>query len=242
MPGFPPRRWAALLFALLAPFTAHAGMTMPAFSNIAQARLQVLSFFLIGYLLLALIYQWVWNSLSREFPKLPRIRYRGALGTLAVCGLFIYVVLTMISGARELMTPGAWVRSGVEYKLREPEKDPKAWLDTARRASLERLRTFLWRYSTEHGGAFPDSREQPDIPAAEWSSIDPTGLPLIYMPGLKPNVGQEVLAYEPASFGPTRFVLLTDGAIVQMKGDALTERVKERIEAMDKAVPDTTAK
>src|SRR5688572_7297523 len=114
MLGLPLRRWAALLFALLAPFTAHAGMTMPAFSNIAQARLQVLSFFLIGYLLLALIYQWVWNSLSREFPKLPRIRYRGALGTLAVCGLFIYVVLTMISGARELMTPGAWVRSGVE--------------------------------------------------------------------------------------------------------------------------------
>lgn len=237
MPARSSYRRVAVAFVLLAPFTAHAGMTMPAFSDIAQARLQVLSFFLIGYLLLALIYQWVWNSMGREFPKLPRIRYRGALGTLAVCGLFIYVVLTMISGARELMTPGAWVRSGVGYKLREPEKDPKPWLDTARRGSLERLRTFLWHYSAEHAGAFPASREQPDIPAAEWSSIEPGGLPLVYMPGLKPNVGQEVLAYEPANFGPTRFVLLSDGAIVQMTGEELTKRVQQRVEEMNKAVP-----
>jgi len=105
--SFTRRAGAAGLLLVLVPATACAGMTMPVFTEIARARFQVLSFFLILYLALAFIYQCLWNSLSKDFPKLPRIRYRGALGTLAVCGLFIYVVLTMISGARELMTPGA---------------------------------------------------------------------------------------------------------------------------------------
>ena len=124
--SFTRRTGAAGLLLVLVPATACAGMTMPVFTEIARARFQVLSFFLILYLALAFIYQCLWNSLSSDFPKLPRIRYRGALGTLAVCGLFIYVVLTMISGARELMTPGAWARSGIFYTIREPEKDPHA--------------------------------------------------------------------------------------------------------------------
>jgi hypothetical protein len=36
--------------ALLTPGAAHAGVTTPAFSDIAQARMQVLSFFLVLYL------------------------------------------------------------------------------------------------------------------------------------------------------------------------------------------------
>ena len=109
--------WTA---ALLMPAIAQAGMAMPTFTDIAHARIEVLSFFLAGYIVLAVVYRLLWNSLARDFPKLPRLSYRGALGMLAVCGLFIYVVLTMISGARELLTPGAWARSGVLYKIREP--------------------------------------------------------------------------------------------------------------------------
>src|SRR5687768_566399 len=125
-------------------------MSHPGFTDIANARLEVISFFLLGYLILAFDYQRLWNSLRRDFAKMPRLSYRGALGALMVCGLFIYVVLTMISGARELMTPGAWVRSGVLYKIREPEKEPKPWLDAARRGSLERLRAALWQYAERH--------------------------------------------------------------------------------------------
>jgi len=220
---------------LLLPLTGHAGMTMPAFSEIAQSRLQVLSFFLILYLLTALVYRWAWNSLARDFPKLPRIPFTGALAALAVCGLFIYVVLTMISGARELMTPGAWARTGVGYKLREPEKDPKPWLDASRRASLEKVRAFLWRYAAQHSGAFPEWREQPDIPPGEWKSIDPDGLPLVYLPGLKPDIGKDVLVYEPGTFGRTRFVLLTSGEIVSMEEEEVTRRVQKQINAMDAA-------
>ena len=234
-PSFQRRAAAVVLAALLLPLTARAGMTMPAFTDIAQARLQVLSFFLILYLALAFIYQRIWNSLAKEFQKLPQIRYRGALGALIVCGLFIYVVLTMISGARELMTPGAWARSGIHYTIRDPERDPKPWLETARRESLERLRAALRHYAQQHGGAFPTSREQEDFPAQEWNSIDPNGMRLVYMPGSKPDIGQDVLAYEPGSFGATRFVLLSDGEIVQMAEQDLTKRVQKKIAEMDVA-------
>jgi hypothetical protein len=237
MPAPLRRRHGALvvLMMLLLPLTVHAGMTMPEFSEIARTRLQVLSFFLILYLLTALVYQWAWNSLRKDFPKLPRIRYTGALAALAVCGLFIYVVLTMISGARELMTPGAWARTGVSYKLREPEKDPKPWLDASRRASLEKVRAFLWRYASEHGGAFPARREQADIPPAEWRSIDPDGLPLVYIAGLKPDIGKDVLVYEPVTFGRMRFVLLSSGEIVSMEEEEVTRLIKEQLDAMDRA-------
>jgi hypothetical protein len=234
--SFTRRAFASILLLALTPLTACAGMTMPVFTEIAKARFQVISFFLILYMALAFIYEHLWNSLSKDFPKLPRIRYRGALAALAVCGLFMYVILTMISGARELMTPGAWARSGIFYTIREPEKDPKPWLDTARRISLERLRAVLWHYSEQHGGAFPASRERADIPVGDWNSIDPNGLQLVYVAGLRRDTGKDVLAYEPSSFGASRFVLLSDGEIVQMSEDELTQRVQQRIENMDSAV------
>ena len=225
----------ACLLVLLMPLTAHAGMSMPTFTDIARARLEVISFFLMGYLALAFVYQRLWNSLGRDFPKMPRVSYRGAVGMLTVCGLFIYVVLTMISGARELMTPGAWSRSGVMYKIRDPEKDPQPWLDSARRESLEKLRTALWHYAEQHGGAFPGARENPEIPADAWHSIDPDGLLLVYIPGLKPDTGRDVLAYEPGSFGAMRFTLLTNGEIVQMQTGELTDRLEKQITAVDAA-------
>jgi hypothetical protein len=233
---FLPRVRRVVVFVLVGftmTQTAHAGMTMPGFTDIARARFQVISFFFVLYLAMALIYRWAWNSLARDFVKLPRISYRGALAALAVCGLFIYVVLTMISGARELMTPGAWARIGVSYRLREPEKDPKAWLDTARRDSLERLRGALWQYASRHGGEFPLSREQMDIPAGDWKSIDPDGLPLAYVPGLKADAGRDVLAFEPVSFGPTRFVLFSNGEIAPMPAAELVKRMQDHIKDLD---------
>ncbi len=128
-------------------------MSMPTLTDIAQARLEVISFFLFAYFVLAWVYQRLWNSLASDLSQMPRLSYRGAVSALAVCGLFVYVVLTMISGARELLTPGAWARVGVMYEIREPERDPKPWLDSARRESLERVRTALWKYAEEHGDA-----------------------------------------------------------------------------------------
>lgn len=222
-------RWSLVLAGLGSADAAHAGMAMPTFTDVAQARLEVISFFLLAYLVLALVYQRLWNSLAREFPRLPRVSYRGALAALVVCGLFIYVVLTMISGARELMTPGAWVRSGILYQIRDPEKDPKPWLQAGRRLSLERLRTQLWRYAEQHGGAFPTSRDAAELPGDPWRSIDPNGLSLVYVAGAKPDTGTEVVAYEPGSFGARRMVLLSSGDIVERPVEQLTRQVREQI-------------
>ena len=52
------------------------------------------------------------------FPNLPKLNFWRALGLTVLWGLLFMVVLTMISGGRELMTPGAWDRQGATYKLR----------------------------------------------------------------------------------------------------------------------------
>jgi hypothetical protein len=214
---------------LLLPPGAQAGMSMPTLTQVASARLDVISFFLVAYFVLAFIYQRLWNSLARDLPKLPRLSYRGALCGLIVCGLFVYVVLTMISGARELMTPGAWARTGTMYAIPEPEKNAEVWLDSARRASLERLRTALWKFAEDHNGEFPSSRKTAGFPEGSWRSIDPNGLPLAYFPGAKRDAGRTVVVYEPGTFGAHRFVLLSNGEIVKMNAADLSEQLQKMI-------------
>jgi hypothetical protein len=45
--------------------------------------------------------------------------YARALAAVALWGFVFVIVLTMISGARELLTPGAWEKQGATYKLKE---------------------------------------------------------------------------------------------------------------------------
>jgi hypothetical protein len=52
--------------------------------------------------------QGIWIALRGDFTVLPRLTYPEALGVIALWGLLFLLVLTMISGDRELMTPGAW--------------------------------------------------------------------------------------------------------------------------------------
>jgi hypothetical protein len=51
--------------------------------------------------------------------RVPWISYPKALGVVVLWGLLFSVVLAMISGARELMTPGAWEQQGATYRLRD---------------------------------------------------------------------------------------------------------------------------
>ena len=57
-------------------------------------------------------------------------------------GLLFYVVLTMISGARELLTPGVWEKQGTGYRLRG---DPTAWLSEEERRQAESVRMQVLR-------------------------------------------------------------------------------------------------
>lgn len=137
---------AAWSICLLLAATAEAGMGSPTLENIpdlvfadppqhqtiedvpshstlsmlARLRLNAISFFLVAILASGWAVKLIWNSLTKDFPKLPRISYLRSLGLVTLWGLLFVLVLTMISGARELMTPGAWRKKGLTYELVEP--------------------------------------------------------------------------------------------------------------------------
>jgi uncharacterized membrane protein len=97
-----------------------AGMPSFTLTDVASMRLQAISFFLVVFLLCAWAVKAMWNSLAKDFVKLPRMIYPRALAVTFLWGMLFLIVLSMISGARELMTPGAWQKQGATYKLKEP--------------------------------------------------------------------------------------------------------------------------
>lgn len=114
------------MVAVLLPGPASAGMPDTSLYDIAKVvtlsehaewRLQGISFFLMGVLLSALALKFLWNHLAKDFKFLPVMSYPKALGAVVLWGLLFILVLTMISGARELMTPGAWKKQGSTYTL-----------------------------------------------------------------------------------------------------------------------------
>lgn len=224
------RVWKITAALLVATTTAFAGMPSPQLSDVAKARLDVISFFILVYLLCAVVFRWLWNLLSKDFAWMPPLSFKRSLALLVVAGLFLYFILTMISGARELMTPGAWAKDGVTYKLQTPERDPKPWLDAARKRSLETLRDALREYAEKHDGKLPVHAYVSDFNTALWKGVHPDGQWLIYIPGLTFGSSNRVLVYEPATYGAKRWALLTDGTVVQMGGDELDARVRKEFE------------
>jgi hypothetical protein len=109
----------ALLILLCSPGLAHAGMPSVNLTDIAQARFEAISFFLALLLVVSLGVKVLWNYLGRDFPKLPRMTYLRALAGVTLWSLLFLLILTMISGARELMTPGAWEKQGSTYRLKD---------------------------------------------------------------------------------------------------------------------------
>ena len=118
--GFSGIATGLLLLAAASP--AHAGMPSFNLTDLAKARLDTISFFIALLLVLALVVKGLWNYLGRDFTKLPRMTYRKALAAVTLWGLLFLLVLTMISGARELMTPGAWEKQGATYRLKDGTK------------------------------------------------------------------------------------------------------------------------
>jgi len=90
------------------PAVAYAGMPSINLTDLGRMRLNAISFFVGGFLVSAWGIQLLWNLLQRDFPRLPRLTFKAAAGVVFLWGMLFVLVLTMISGARELMTPGAW--------------------------------------------------------------------------------------------------------------------------------------
>ena len=108
-----------LVAAIASPGPAWAGMPSVNLTDIAAARFEAISFFVALLLFVALAVKFLWNFLGKDFPKLPRITYLRALAGVTLWSLLFLLILTMISGARELMTPGAWEKHGSTYRLKD---------------------------------------------------------------------------------------------------------------------------
>ena len=106
--------------------SAVAGMPAPPQINLtalAKFRLDAISFFIFLILLSSYGIQLIWNYLARQFSSIPVINYKMAVLLIFLLGLLFNIVLVMIAGARELMTPGAWIENGAIYQLQESKPE-----------------------------------------------------------------------------------------------------------------------
>ena len=145
------------------------------------------------------------------------------MGLVGLWGLLFVLVLTMISGARELMTPGAWEPSGVTYRLahKAGETSPDDATENARREHLERLEVALWEYARTHEGRFPSSQSDSAIPPEVWRLPGPTGMQYVYAGGAATHFDAVPLAYEPEVYVGPRWVLFTNGKVRQLSSEEL---------------------
>jgi hypothetical protein len=231
-----------LMFVILGQRNCRAGMPSPLPSNwtadsprpewakkgstpgAADARWQTISFFLACLFGFGWVAKALWNSVRRDFGWLPRIGYSPALGIVILWGLLFVIVLTMISGARELMTPGAWVKQGWTYRLAESKSpDPPALRDQ----NFERLRFALWNYAATHDGQFPAEQDSAIVNSL-WEIPGWAGLRYLYVEGQSADHTGKLLAFEPELDGPRR-VLLTNG----MLGTMSTQEIDQLLAAGD---------
>ena len=220
MPAPLPTSWTAEN----TPDWAHSGGT--ASSGAMALRVQAISFFLAVLLLSGWLVKGLWNFARRDFPKLPVLSYGRALGLVGLWGLSFVIVLTMISGARELMTPGAWRKQGWTYKLANASPAETTDGRAARQRGLERLRTGLWQYAATHEGRLPVASE-PSVEAASWEIPGWPGLKFLAVPDRHAESTGRLFVFEPELDDDERLVLLTNGFIGTMRTAEIKQSLVE---------------
>lgn len=217
-----------VLFANAAP--VFAGMPSVTLTDAASLRLQSISFFLVVFLVSALVIWLIWNSLTTDFPRLPRLSYLKALGLVGLWGLLFLLVLTMISGARELMTPGAWKKDdGLTYTLgdqKKPEEPLPEPTEETRRKKLQSLFSALATYAVSHENRYPPPNDTA-IVAERWRVPGLSGMRYVYLSNRTTTDPGRVLACEPELFGEWRLVLFTNGDIRRMTSAELLPLLAE---------------
>jgi len=192
-----------------AQYSAYAGMTVYDLNDVVRLRLQDVSFFTVLLLLCGLGVRFLWNYVAKDLPRLPRLSFGRALALTGLLSLFMLLVLSMISGARELLTPGAWRKQGDEYRLSDSAGEPM------RRQSMEALRATLMTFANSHDGNFPSHDYVPEIPEKIWQSPNSKGTRYIYFGGGR-VAATNIIACEPLDFGEHRFVLFGSGEIKRL--------------------------
>lgn len=198
---------------------------MPMLTDLAKTRLSTISFFLMLFLLSAWVLQRIWNGLRKDFPRLPLITYWRSVMFLGVWACLFMLVLSMIGGTREILTPGKWEKSGLTYKLVDDERKA-AELDLDRRTNIAALKAALWRYADLHNGQLPVDEWANDIPTEAWETPELSRARYVYVPGRK--IGSEkveIVAYEPRVFPRDRLAVMSDGTILRLTNGELDARL-----------------
>lgn len=208
---------------------ANAGMPSISLTDIASLRLQAISFFLVGFLLSAAIVRWIWNSLAKDFSFLPRLTFLKSCGMLALWGLLFMIVLTMISGARELLTPGAWEKEGYTYRLKDETGKETPELRRQEERLADRVRQLGelkgWLENHVEDKVYPASLEQLhdrhlQVPHSRGERYE-------YVPGRKTTDTGRPLAYEPDCFDDDPLVLFADGTLRPVPATELRQLLAE---------------
>lgn len=205
MPALLPSTWTK---------ESSAQMAGADYSNAAQ-YLQTISFFVVVLLVSAWAVKGLWQYLRKDIRWLPPLTYGRSLSLVILWGLLFVVVLTMISGARELMTPGAWQKQGWTYRLTEPASQPLS-SRAERRAALERLRLALWQHAATHEGRFP-AEDEPAFDHTLWAIPHWPGQRFRKTNEANADEAGRLLVYEPELEGDERQVILTNGLIGTMR-------------------------
>lgn len=226
--------WGGMPAPLPTPFTADKFPHAEQLSPWVDERLQALSFFVVTTLFVAMLVRWLWNLFRRDWPSLPALSYRGALTVTLIWGLVSIVVLTMISGARELMTPGAWQKQGWTYRLESPATtEPHA--RTQRRERLEALRLALLKYAATHSGRYPDDPKELE---ENWAIPAHPGFEFLYRSGhTAASDSAAVLVFEPEVGDSSRYVLLDNGMIGMMRTPELDATLSHAVTEIEETVP-----
>lgn len=199
-------------------------------TDLGRLRLNTISFFLAVMMVCALGVKGIWNSFATEFERLPALGFRKAFGLVCLWGMLFVVVLTMISGARELMTPGAWQKNGFTYSLEERTDAalPRAALTAqdTRRDHLQSLWNHLSRFALANQGRFPSKRDAEVIPLENWSLPN---LPTVRYQYLESQTADEdtILAFEPDVYGDGQIALMTTGDIRKVSPQEIRESLQQ---------------
>jgi len=114
-------RWllGTLLFIMIfcSTATAQAGMSSIVLTEYGVERITGLSTALFfGLVVSTLLVRFFWGLLVHE-TEWPKPTLMKSFAATFLGGLLFFLVLVMIAGSRELLTPGAWEPDGILYKL-----------------------------------------------------------------------------------------------------------------------------
>lgn len=205
-----------------------AGMPSVRLGYMTSLRIEAISFFLFIFFVSTWIFKYLWNSVFVEMANLPKVTYMRALGIMILWGMLFNLVLTMISGARELMTPGAWEAKGITYKLKDSDSNkPSA---EERLTHIQQLSKTLIDYASKHDNMFPLNNFDSDIPQELWK-LPQSEVRYKYISGVYFDKSKKlILLYEPEFVGTTRYVMYCSGEVALLSTRAIKQSFQAEID------------